>query len=536
MESIEIPFTLPFCYINQILKVDNLIQILGSVKRSQVKCPTCDIFTTKIHGYYWRKLMDLPISQFRVDLHLKVCRYRCQNKSCSRKTFTHQVENLFERYQRATSRLTTTLFHIAQAVGGLPGSRLAFKLGIPRSGSTLLRIIRKAPDPLPSPIRVLGIDDWAIRKGQTYGTILVNLERRQVVDLLSSRTPSDVSCWLKAHQTIQFVSRDRSAEYKQGIDLGAPQATQIADRWHLHKNLSGITEKALIEAYLKLKKQIKNSNSLQDHSLREKFPRGKPDELRIESNRQDRMKQYELIKFLKAKGLSTRRIAKILSISRGLATKYVDADQFPERNSTATKPSKLDPYIPYLKKRTQTENLSSKKLWQEIKDLGYPLGPSQVRKWIRGRQVQSKLAIQSLAHPISSNFYALPKRRELMRLISMQKDKMELSETHILNRVILIPEIGLIYRLHTQFSKILRDGEAKQVESWLNDCDTSDIPAFERFATSIKKDLSAVKSAIESPWSNGQTEGQVNRLKMIKRQMYGRAKIDLLRKRLIYKP
>ena len=320
MKPCYVPIDLPYCETDSVVHTGDGIDIRARLIRLPGVCPKCQQLSNRVHGYYERTLKDLPVSQFRVCIRLRVRRYRCLTTACRQQTFSQRIESFFEPYQRATNRLLSSLYHIAQVAGGQAGARLASKLAMPTSSSTLLRLIRRQPQTVCVNPRVLGVDDWAMRKRHRYGTILVDLEERSVVDLLSDRTAATLAKWLQKHEGVEVVARDRSMEYALGISEGAPDALQVADRWHLLKNLSEATERALHELYPKLKKRVavsETQNASGNGSLRDAYPRGQSDEIARHERRLKRFKRYELVRYLSANGLSQRRIARLLHISRG---------------------------------------------------------------------------------------------------------------------------------------------------------------------------------------------------------------------------
>ncbi len=207
-------------------------------KSVQGICPDCGQRSLSRHSNYMRKLLDLPWAGIPVKVNLSVNKYYCKNENCSRKVFTERLGENLKPYARRTSRLTAHLTRIGYALGGNAGSKLASFLGMPVGRSTILRIICNCPNDfeVASPL-ILGIDDWAFKKGNTYGTILVDLEKRKPIDLLPDREVETVKKWLEAHPGIKIISRDRASCYSQAAKLGAPNAIQVADRWHLLKNL-----------------------------------------------------------------------------------------------------------------------------------------------------------------------------------------------------------------------------------------------------------------------------------------------------------
>jgi len=206
-------------------------------------CPDCCQESVRIHSRYTRKPADLPCSGFAVQLHLSIRRFFCDNPACPRRTFTERLPNIVASFARRTNRLVEAQRAIGFSDGGEAGARLTTKLGMPTSPDTLLRMINAAPEFEATRPRVLGVDDWAMRKRHSYGTILVDLERHQVVDLLPDRKPETLAHWLSEHPGVEIISRDRGQEYIDGIAQGAPQVIQVADRFHLLQNLLEVVER-----------------------------------------------------------------------------------------------------------------------------------------------------------------------------------------------------------------------------------------------------------------------------------------------------
>jgi transposase len=233
--------------------------------------------------------------------------------------------------------------------------------------------------------------------------------------------------------------------------------------------------------------------------------------------------------------LSTRRIARLLGLSRGTVIRYAQSETFPERKRKKRQESILDPYLPYLEERVQAGCLNGQQLWREIVARGYPGSPSQVNKWMtwrRGQLTEPKAGQSPSKQPVSM----LPSAKELASLLHRSNEKLDEADSWLLQHLRQIPTIAQLHDLTRSFSVMVREGLAENLDGWLSQCRNSELAALQRFAAGLAQVYDAVRAALESEWSNGQTEGQVNRLKLLKRQMYGRAKLDLLRKRMIYQP
>ena len=239
--------TLPGFSIEAVNYIDDKYVVVARAITATAECPGCQEQSSAVHSRYERIPHDLPSCGSVVRLCLQVRRFFCRNEACLRQIFCERLPQLIKKYARRTQRLAASLTILAFALGGKEGQRVVSKIGMPASGDTLLRLIRKQPDAqLPEP-RVIGVDDWALRKGHTYGTLLCDLEQGAVIDLLSDREAETLAKWLKAHPTVEIVTRDRSKAYAAGVTEGAPDAIQIADRWHLANNLVDAIESTLAQ-------------------------------------------------------------------------------------------------------------------------------------------------------------------------------------------------------------------------------------------------------------------------------------------------
>jgi transposase len=369
-----LPFDLPGFEVSQVNEYEELLVIHASSTAMEAICPDCAQVSGRIHSYYTRSPHDLPCSGRRVQLRLGVRRFRCSNTTCPRKTFVERIPQIVPVHGQSTTRLTSVLGAVALEVAAEAGARIPRHLNIPMSADTMLRIMRQQSDePMPTP-RVLGVDDWAFKKGKNYGTILVDRERQRPIDLLPDRTAETLTAWLKAHPGIEVITRDRSHDYIAGITAGAPQAIPIADRWHLLRNLSDALYR-MLKSYSgplrSVAKRFRPQSQLLSDSV-DSPPRSTKPNLR-----------FVAVKELAAQGYPQRTIARPLNVCRNTVKRYLAADAPPTYQGRGSRRSQLTPYIAYLEKRWDEGCHNSRILWEEIHRQGYPGSYGSVRRFVR---------------------------------------------------------------------------------------------------------------------------------------------------------
>jgi transposase len=526
------------------------ITLLVRSTQANVSCPLCAMPARRIHSRYARTLADLPWADYRVRLQLRVRKWFCRNRSCPRRIFTERLPTVAAPWARCTLRLAQRLVALGVALGGKAGVRLGHVWGLRVSRNTLLRLLRRQPElDTPTP-KVLGIDDWALRKGHTYGTILVDLERRQPIALLPDRTADTVAQWLREHPGVEVITRDRSSAYAEGARQGAPAATQVADRFHLVQNLA----EALTEVFTTQRTALDAVNaamrqqpvSLPDGTVAVPVPPpATPPRAQQQAAQRAAQRQatYDAVWALHRQGWTVPAIAAQVGHSRHTIERYLrlPAWPMPQHRSTYGR-SVLNPYKAYLLARWNAGCRTAMQLFRELQPRGYTGSYRRVAAYAsRLRQAQGlaprrqgrRQRLPVVAEPASP---PLTPRRATW-LVLGREDKRTAAEMQQLTQLhAQQTEVAEAIDLAEDFATLVRQRQPAQLDPWLQRAAASTLEAMQRFATGLHADYAAVKAGVTLPWSNGPVEGHINRLKMLKRQMFGRARLDLLRRRFVGAP
>jgi transposase len=524
------------------IKIDaNSILVTVTSAREYAKCPYCQASATRKHSRHFRTLSDLPCGDRAVKICWEAKRYFCDNNNCVRLTFCEQLPEVTARYARKTRRLMTKQLQIGFDLSAEAGNRLALLLNFGMSGDQIIRLVHSVPNPdTPTP-RVLGIDDWAIRKGQTYGTILVDLEKQQVIDLLPDRKPETLAAWLIAHPGVEIISRDRGKEYIEGIALGGCQGViEIADRFHLLKNMAEMLQRFFERVSNELKSAAKQNSFEEDVSLTTKSENDGIPDLQNDENAKDQSNEksyqqtrFEEVKQLDAEGLSQRAIAKKVGVARQTVRKYIFSDTLPRKHQNIALWSKATPFINFIREHWDANNPSVKILFEEVQAQGFKGSYASLN-----RALHNQLGVENLKTFRSKAPKPLQYSPRQAAWAIFQPDESLKAPQKVLCQTLceLSPMVIQARQLAHAFREIVDKRQNDQLDQWLKEADSSQIVEFKRFADSLRKDYKAVKAALTYSWSNGQVEGQVNRLKVIKRQMYGRAGFPLLRRKVLGLP
>jgi transposase len=452
--------------------------------------------------------------------------------------FTERVDGVARPHGRRTDRADESLTKLAWAMSCEAGSHVADHFGIPVSAPTLRRLLRrKTPSlPLGQPApRVVGVDDWAMRKGRTYGTIIVDLERHRVLELLPDRSAESVAAWFRERPSIEIVSRDRASCYADGVTAGAPQAVQVADRWHLLHNLGDAVRRfferhpatlRLVAAEL----AVQRAGADQPATTAAEDPNTAAAPV-LSPRQAERRRQFEAAKALHASGQTLVSIGRQLHLSRQTVARYVVATELPRRGGTSV-PSSVTPFLPVLRQRWADGCQNGQLLWDELREVGYGGSYSSVCRALKhfrrgdGRRLRHQRQAPPPVAPLTP-------RKATWLFVARADDLTDLQRDQRDAICRACPEAERMRLLVEQFTAIVRERCPELLDPWLEAADESNVLELKRFASGLKQDYAAVRAGIELPWSNGQLEGQVNRLKLIKRVMYGRAGFDLLRLRVL---
>jgi transposase len=519
-------------------------------------CPRCSTESARIHSYYIRQPHDLPISGRTTRLLVHARRFRCVNPACLTVTFAERLPNLVALAAQRTVRLNAELRDLALAFGGEAGARQSVRSAMPVSADTLLRRAHSAAPPARPTPRVLGIDDFSFRRGQVFGTILTDGESHEVVDLLPDRTAETAATWLQEHAGVEIVTRDRSADYARAISTGVPHAVQVADRFHLAKNAGEVLERVVQRNHEGLRlaaKAVDQERAQQTASTTDEMqplpqPRPYPQpttESSVQGSpaRQRRLARYQEVIALAAAGLGPKAIADRVGLARQTVAIWLRAGSFLERPPSAARRMLITPYEPYLRERWQAGEQNSRQLWREIQAQGFRGGSETVRRltvrWHteRGRsgpppKDQASKPTPRRAPPAPTTRPLSPRQARwlLLKPEAELKPEQRLYLEHLGRSC---PEVLDAQQLVLVFLQLVRKREPASLELWIASAKASSLPELVEFAKGIVRDQDAVMAALEHEWSNGVTEGHVNRLKMIKRTAYGRASFKLLRQRVL---
>nr|WP_241835526.1 ISL3 family transposase [Pseudofrankia asymbiotica] len=489
--------------IEEVADEGELVRLRARTPDGPVTCPDCGMATSRVHSYGERTLADVAIDGRRVLVVVRVRRLLCPTRGC-RQTFREQLTGVLERYQRRTPRLTAQIGAVVRELAGRAGIRVLSALAIRLSRHSALRCLLRLPLPPLAVPRVLGVDDFALRRRRRYATILIDAQTRRRVDVLPERGAEALEAWLRAHPGVEVVCRDGSGAYAEAARRAVPGAIQVMDRWHLWHNLA--------EAVLK---------EIAAHSACWAKAGPPPnDGPRAQTTRE----RWHQVHGLLGQGVGLLDCARRLNLGLNTVKRYARASE-PERlvRAPAYRPTLVDPYRDYLKRRrTEQPAVPVLHLFHEIKDQGYPGSFNLFVRYInQGRVDADRPAISP---------------RRVTRLLLTRPDTLTDSKRDRLAELTAAcPEMTELAGLVRAFAGLLQPatGNADRLTEWITRVRAADLPHLLAFTHGLDLDRDTANAALTLPHHNGGTEGVNTKTKRIMRQMHGRAGFPLLRHRIL---
>jgi transposase len=498
------------------------------------RCPDCGRTSRKVHSRYQRRLADLPSLGRSVSVHVRVRRFYCRNIDCARRTFVERLPKLVVPFARRTCRLAAAQAQTGLALGGEASTRLLAGLSMPASADTVLRLIKAMPLPDQPAPRAVGIDDWAWRRGQNYGTILIDLERHTVIDLLPNREAAAVADWLKRRNGIEVVARDRAGAYAEAARQGAPHALQVADRWHLFRNL-GEALQGVVDRHRRAVRQAARTVAADTAAPVAMAPTPVTYAERLRAERRDQRRcRYEEMLRLHQLGLPGHAIGRAVGASALTVYRWLKASG-PPSHDKPEQPRNIAPHEAFLARRWAEGCRNGARLWRELRARGYQGGQRSVVRWATKQRRQQDSGVADAERQAA--VWPVPSSRLCARLLGTPPDQLEAQERAFLDHLATVaPAVARAGELANAFAALLRAGRRSLAEAttalkaWMSLARGS---LLDGFVHGLERDNDAVAAAIGTPWSSGPVEGQINRLKAIKRSAYGRAGFHLLRQRVL---
>nr|WP_088245230.1 ISL3 family transposase [Streptomyces sp. LUP47B] len=480
------------------------VVVRARTPQDTVACPVCGVLSGRVHGCHWRTVTDVPVDGRRVVVRVRVRRLVCPTRGC-RHTFREQVPGVLDRYQRRTTRLTRRVKAVVTELAGRAGARLLAILAAGVSRHTALRTLLRIPLPTGRAPRVIGVDDFALRRRHRYATVIIDAETHDRIDVLPDRTADTLEAWLRAHPDVEIVCRDGSATYAEAIRRALPRATQVGDRWHLWHNLC---EAALSE--------VKAHSTCWATELDAPIYDG--------PRAQTTLERWHQVHGLLDQGVGLLECARRLELALNIVKRYARADR-PERMLRVLRyrASLVDPYREHLRKRrTEDPGVPVKHLFDEIKALGFTGCLDLLHKYInQGRADADRSHISP---------------RRLARMLLTRPDNLKAEQHELLAKLTAAcPEMTQLAAGIRDFTPLLAPhaDNADALSRWIVQVRGADLPHLHAFARGLERDRDAVNAALTLPYSNGPTQGVNTKTKRIARQMHGRAGFTLLRHRIL---
>lgn len=509
--------------------------------RSIVRCAPCPdrrSWSRRRHASYTRRLAERPVLDKPIEFQIEIHRFKCSTIGCPRRTFAEDIHRLAGRHQRRTRSHTRALTALGYALGGAAAARLATELGLKTSADTLIRQLRRSAEiERERRPRIVGIDDWAIAKGHHYGTLIVDLERREPIDVLVGREATAVEAWLRDHPSIEIIARDRAGAYAEAAALALPGATQVSDRWHLLSNLRDNVERMLQRLGPQMRRAAQQVVLSSTTPGRQGIPGGT--ELYAWQRLSDHRRAARLALYEKAVALHGRGMPKTMDVRWGsTSARYASSWSAGTFQNVLVALQGQHLWMPTgdSLRGGSRRAVGRQSSCGEKRQRGYSGSRAALQHCVArllSPQVQTSL--------VSTSVRTMPcpsARRAFGWIVGWSK--MAVDEPKHANHQRFVqafcriePVVAEVRSLAREFLGLMHRRRPREFDRWLKRLSRCSAPEMRSFAKSLQHDLAAVRAAFMLPWSNGQTEGHVNRLKFLKRQMYGRASVELLRIRVL---
>jgi transposase len=519
-------------HIDKIEDLGNAVVVTARSRAAEAACHRCGMSSARVNSRYRRQVHDLAAGARPVLIDLEVRRFFCVNAECGARTFAEQVPALTRRHQRRTPLLHGLLEAVALALAGRAGARLAGALGAGVSRSTLIRLIRALPDPVIGQVTVLGVDDFAKRRGHSYATILIDMDTHRPVDVLEDRKAATLARWLEEHPGVQVICRDRAGAYAEGSREGAPGAVQVADRFHLWQNLCDAVEKTVMSCRADLREPAPDPGDPEspgpcgDVTAETTGPASGQAAAaggRLAARSRER---HAAVHDLLNQGRNITQVSEMLGLTRHTVRKFARAATA-EQAVTGPSPrsSRLDRFAPYLQQRWDQGCTDAAQLFAEIQAQGYSGSKRSARRYLQ--PLRAALTAPVLPPPP-------PTVREVTRWITSHPEHLTDDEKTRLGQVkARSDQLSAAAGHVTAFAEMMTHRHGERLPAWMAAVDLDDLPHLRSFTSGIRRDQAAVANGLTLEHSSGAVEGNVCRIKALKRQMYGRASLDLLRKRIL---
>lgn len=478
-----------------------VLRVRAQTPAMPVACPQCRQPTERVHAYHRRRLADLPAAGRGVIIDLRVRRLRCPNMSCSQGTFREQVPALTSRWARRTAALTGLIGDLAVVMAGRAGAAVLARLGMRISRSTVLRVLMAMPTSAPPVPAVISVDDFALRRGRRYATLIIDAVTRRRIDVLPDRLGATLATWLRQHPQVQVVCRDGSAAYAEAIRDGAPQAVQVSDRWHLWHNLAKAVEKTVVA----------HSNCWHERPTSGDRPLD-------ERTRQ----RHAAVHALLTEGVGLLACARQLGWALNTVKRYARATTAEQlQRPPRYRETLVDPFRDHLRRlRAQDPQVPVTRLLSEIREQGYTGSANLLVRYLNQGRADAERTPPS-------------PRRLVSWLMTKPENLPAHRRSHLQDLLTACPHLTVLAQRISEFAGLLTERRGEDLDAWMTATDADDLPAVHGFVHGLRMDLPAVVAGLTLPYSNGPIEGANTKVKLLKRQMYGRAGFALLRQRIL---